>query len=54
MSEDPATDGPGRDVPAEPVLPEVSTDERGEGWGDDADGRRDEQWYRCERPPHHE
>jgi hypothetical protein len=39
----------------EPVLPEVSGDERAEGWGDDPRaGLRDEQWYRRERPPHHE
>jgi len=38
-----------------PVLPEVSSDERAEGWGDDPGERpRDEQWYRRERPPHHE
>jgi hypothetical protein len=38
----------------EPVLPDLTSDERGEGWGEDRDGRRDEQWYRHERPPHHE
>lgn len=39
----------------QPVLPEVSSDDRDEGWGEDPrDGRRDEQWYRRERPPHHE
>jgi len=37
----------------EPVLPEVTSDERDQGWGDDRDGRRDEEWYRRERPPHH-
>lgn len=39
-----------------PVLPDVSRDETGEGWGDDRDARdaRDEEWYRRERPPHHE
>jgi hypothetical protein len=36
-----------------PVLPRVSGDERDLGWGDD-DGRRDADWYRRERPPHHE
>jgi hypothetical protein len=43
-------------VPAEePVLPEVSGEDRDEGWGADPEvGRRDEQWYRRERPPHHE
>ena len=38
----------------EPVLPDVTSDERDRGWGDDRDGgRRDEEWYRRERPPHH-
>jgi hypothetical protein len=42
-----------------PVLPDVTDDERETGWGDDVhadrDGdRRDERWYRRERPPHHE
>jgi len=38
----------------EPVLPDRTTDERDEGWGETRDSRRDEQWYRRERPPHHE
>lgn len=39
----------------EPVLPDVSSDEREVGWGEDREsGRRDEDWYRRERPPHHE
>jgi hypothetical protein len=46
-----------------PVLPDITDDERPIGWGDelsddgsdrDNGGRRDEQWYRRERPPHHE
>jgi len=38
----------------EPVLPDVTSDEQDRGWGDDRDGgRRDEEWYRRERPPHH-
>ena len=37
----------------EPVLPETTRDERDVGWGDDR-GERDEEWYRRERPPHHE
>jgi hypothetical protein len=37
----------------EPVLPPVPRDETGEGWGDEPAGRDDE-WYRRERPPHHE
>jgi hypothetical protein len=48
------TDGDDR-----PVLPDVTEDERDVGWGDetyaDRDSeRRDERWYRRERPPHHE
>jgi hypothetical protein len=43
-----------RPDPDEPVLPDVSGDDRDEGWGRDPDGRRDEEWYRRERPPHHE
>lgn len=39
----------------EPVLPDVPADERDVGWGDDPEsGRRDDDWYRRERPPHHE
>ncbi len=38
-----------------PVLPDVTRDERDEGWGDDPrESRRDDEWYRRERPPHHE
>jgi hypothetical protein len=37
----------------EPVLPDVTGDESGVGWGDDR-GERDDDWYRRERPPHHE
>lgn len=37
----------------EPVLPEISRDERDVGWGDEP-GERDDEWYRRERPPHHE
>jgi hypothetical protein len=39
------------------TLPEVTDDEREIGWGDDLaaeQDRRDEDWYRRERPPHHE
>ena len=35
-----------------PVLPEVTSDERGTGWGDEPT-QRDDEWYRSERPPHH-
>jgi hypothetical protein len=39
----------------EPVLPQTSEDERDLGWGDGPEaGRRDDEWYRRERPPHHE
>ena len=37
------------------MLPQSSTDERDVGWGDEArDLHRDDDWYRRERPPHHE
>jgi hypothetical protein len=35
-------------------LPDVTRDETDLGWGEHGDGDRDEQWYRRERPPHHE
>ncbi len=42
-------------VDDKPALPEISPDEPDVGWGDDPEsGRRDEDWYRRERPPHHE
>jgi hypothetical protein len=37
----------------ESVLPDTTSDERGPGWGDEP-GERDDEWYRRERPPHHE
>lgn len=38
----------------EPVLPQISRDERDLGWGDDPrESRRDAAWYERERPPHH-
>ena len=37
----------------EPVLPDVTRDERDVGWGDEP-GERSDDWYRRERPPHHE
>jgi hypothetical protein len=37
----------------EPVLPQVTRDERGVGWGDEP-AQRDIDWYENERPPHHE
>jgi hypothetical protein len=48
-----------RDRDERPVLPDVTDDERDVGWGDESYAerdreRRDEQWYRRERPPHHE
>ena len=39
-------------VDDEPVLPDVTSDERGSGWGDEP-SRRDDDWYLSERPPHH-
>jgi hypothetical protein len=42
-----------REPEDEPVLPDVTRDERDVGWGDEP-GRRDDEWYRRERPPHHE
>jgi hypothetical protein len=54
-----ARDGEGNSAPArrrdddEPVLPTVTRDEREIGWGDEP-GERDDDWYRRERPPHHE
>jgi hypothetical protein len=51
---DGAQDSPQRDdEDDEPVLPQVSRDERDEGWGDEP-RERDDDWYRRERPPHHE
>jgi hypothetical protein len=46
---------PRRKRPAreEPVLPDVTRDERDVGWGDEP-SERDDDWYRRERPPHHE
>jgi hypothetical protein len=41
---------PSRDKPA---LPDVSRDETDVGWGDEP-SERDDDWYRRERPPHHE
>ncbi|WP_375480792.1 hypothetical protein [uncultured Jatrophihabitans sp.] len=44
---------PRRDRGGEPpVLPDVSRDEQELGWGDEP-SRRDDDWYRRERPPHH-
>ena len=36
-----------------PVLPDVTRDETEAGWGEES-ARRDDDWYRQERPPHHE
>ena len=36
----------------EPVLPEVTRDERDEGWNE-ARGDYSDEWYLNERPPHH-
>jgi hypothetical protein len=39
--------------PDGPVLPDVTRDEQDIGWGDEPN-ERDDEWYRRERPPHHE
>lgn len=46
---------PRRKRPAreQPVLPDVTRDEHDVGWGDEP-SERDDDWYRRERPPHHE
>jgi hypothetical protein len=36
-----------------PVLPDRAAEDREEAWGDRR-GDRDDEWYRRERPPHHE
>jgi hypothetical protein len=41
------------DRPERPVLPDRSRDEQDIGWGDEP-AERDDDWYRRERPPHHE
>lgn len=58
MTEPHGTD-PSRDKRArhrdddQPVLPDTTRDEQDVGWGDEPGGRDDE-WYRRERPPHHD
>jgi len=55
------TDARGGDLPRRPAgpprerptLPDVTQDELDVGWGDEP-SRRDDDWYRRERPPHHE
>jgi len=37
----------------QPVLPDRTSDEHELGWGDEP-AERDDEWYRRERPPHHE
>jgi hypothetical protein len=37
-----------------PVLPQLSTDENDTGWGDRDEQTDRDEWYRRERPPHHE
>ncbi|MFN2519215.1 MAG: hypothetical protein ABR604_09280 [Jatrophihabitantaceae bacterium] len=55
MSDPDKTDPDERAECDDPVSPDVSGDEGDEGWGErPRDGRRDEHWYRRERPPHHE
>lgn len=48
----PSARKPARDD-GRPVLPTRSADESDVGWGDEP-SRRDADWYRHERPPHHE
>ena len=39
----------------DPVLPRVADSERDEAWGDRSrSAERDAEWYREQRPPHHE
>ena len=45
------THAPRRDE--KPVLPATPERDRDEAWGDEP-SRREEEWYRRERPPHHE
>jgi hypothetical protein len=54
VTEKPQAEGDSAAVAEDSVLPQVSEDERNEGWGRDENGRRDAEWYRRERPPHHE
>jgi hypothetical protein len=54
VTREPRPQPPHRPEPEdEPVLPDVTRDERDVGWGDEP-SRRDDDWYRRERPPHHE
>jgi hypothetical protein len=46
---------PDRERDDAPVLPDTTADERDVDWGDERESeQRDEEWYRRERPPHHE
>jgi hypothetical protein len=39
----------------EPVLPDRADEDRDEAWGErPGSSHRDDDWYRRERPPHHE
>jgi hypothetical protein len=38
---------------SDPVLPDRAAEDRDEAWGDAPAGREDD-WYRRERPPHHD
>lgn len=35
------------------VLPDGTTDERSESWGEGAERTRDDEWLRNQVPPHH-
>jgi hypothetical protein len=37
-----------------PVLPQRSADEDDMGWGDRDERAERDEWYRRERPPHHD
>ena len=41
------------DTAFEGALPEGTTDERGDAWGESDPGGRDDEWFRSQVPPHH-
>jgi len=40
--------------PEQPVLPDVTADEEHVDWRERDDDQNRDEWYRRERPPHHE
>jgi hypothetical protein len=52
MGELPVTSRPPEDDEP-PVIPDVPEDDTDRGWGDEP-AERSHDWYRRERPPHHE